>query len=209
MRDDKARTAASCSPSRPTCFDVGRSTSDNVNALVTAAASFAWRNSPVPGMEVGWRDPAVVVGGGDLAPGQSSMEDVDGTRTWEIPVGDVVVESDARGRTGGGPIEPSTVRTGFMVVGVGILLPVVLEGVVTIEFIRTLFPKAVTRVAVAGGSEVFPTLGASLPALERWGDKARCVGWGENTRFPSNKADLAWRRCRSYCSLVAHPTFHL
>jgi hypothetical protein len=57
------------------------------------------------------------------------MDDVDDTRAWEIPVGDVVVESDARGRTGGGLIEPSTVRVGFMVVGVGTLLLVVLGGV--------------------------------------------------------------------------------
>ena len=78
------------------------------------------------------------------------------------------VESDARGRIGGGPIEPSTVRAGFMVVGVGTLLPVVLEGVVKIEFIRMLFLKAAIRVAVEGGSEVFQTLGASLPASERW-----------------------------------------
>ena len=153
-------------PDKP-WFDVERSTSDNVDAFVTAAASFAWRKSSVPDIEVGRRDPAVVIAGGDLAPGRPSMGDVDGTRAWEIPVGDVVVESDARGRTGAGPIEPSTVRAGFMVVGVGTLLPAVLGGVVTTELIRTLLPKAVTRVAVAGGSEVFPTLGASLPASER------------------------------------------
>jgi len=62
------------------CFDVERSTSDNVDAFVTAAASFAWRNSSVPDIEVGRRDPAVVVAGGDLAPGRPSMEDVDDTR---------------------------------------------------------------------------------------------------------------------------------
>ena len=110
MRDDKARKVASCSPSCPiqsptNCFDVERSTSDNVDAFVTAAVSFAWRNSSVLDIEVGQRNPAVVVAGGDLAPGRPSMEDVDSTRAWEIPVGDVV-ESDARGRTGGGPIEP-------------------------------------------------------------------------------------------------------
>ena len=55
-----------------------------------------------------------------------------------------------------------------MVVGVGTLLPVVLGGIVTIKFIRSPFPKAVTCVAVAGGSEDFPTLGASL-ASEGWG----------------------------------------
>lgn len=77
------------------------------------------------------------------------------------------MESDARGRTGGGPIEPSTVRAGFMVVGVGTLLLVVLGGVVTVELIRTLLPNAVTRVVVEGDSEVFPTLGASLLASER------------------------------------------
>ena len=95
------------------CFDVERPTSDNVDAFVTATASFVWRNNSVPDIEVGRRAPAVVVAGGVLAPGRPSMEDVDGTRAWEIPVGDVVVESDARGRTGGGPIEPSTVRAGF------------------------------------------------------------------------------------------------
>jgi hypothetical protein len=178
--------------------------SDNVDAFVTAAASFAWRNSSAPDIEVGQRDPTIVVTGGDLAPSRPSMEDVDGTRAWEIPVGDVVVESDAHGQTGGDLIKPSTVRAGFMAVGIGTLLPVMLEGVVTIEFTRMLFPKAVTRVAVAGGSKVFPTLGASLLASERWG-----VGWGESTRLPLNKADLAWHRCHSYCSLDAHPAFHL
>ena len=149
------------------CFDVERSASDNVDAFVTAAASFACRNSSVPDIDVGRRDPAVVIPGGDLAPGRPSMEDVDDTRAWEIPVGDVVVESDARGRTGGGLIEPSTVRAGFMVVGVGTLLLVVLGGVVTIELIETLLPKAVARAVVVGGAEAFPTLGASLLASER------------------------------------------
>ena len=51
-----------------------------------------------------------------------------------------------------------------------------LKGVVTVEFIRTLFSKTVTRVAVAGGSEVFPTLGASLPASERWGTGRDVLG---------------------------------
>lgn len=77
------------------------------------------------------------------------------------------MESDARGRTGGGPIDPSIVRAGLMVVGVGTLLLVVLGGVVTVELIRTLLPKAATRVVVEGGSDVFPTLGASLLASER------------------------------------------
>lgn len=76
------------------------------------------------------------------------------------------MESDARGRTGG-PIKPSIVRAGFMVVGVGTLLVVVLGGVVAVELIRTLLPNAVTRVVVEGGSEVFPALGASLLASER------------------------------------------
>ena len=109
------------------CFDVERSTSDNVDAFATGAASFACRNSSVPDIDVGRRGPVVVIAAGDLAPGRPSMEDVDDTRAWEIPVGDVVVESDARGRTGGGLIEPSTVRADFMVVGVGTLLLVVLE----------------------------------------------------------------------------------
>ena len=52
--------------------------------------------------------------------------------------------------------------------GVRTLLPVVLEGVVKIEFIRMLFLKAVIHIAVKGGSEVFQTLGVSLPASERW-----------------------------------------
>ena len=70
------------------CFDVERSTSANIDAFVTAAASFTWRNSSVPDIEVGRRDPAVVVAGG-VVPGRPSMKDVDGTRAWEIPVGNV------------------------------------------------------------------------------------------------------------------------
>ena len=70
------------------CFDVERSTSANVDAFVTAAASFTWQNSSVPDIEVGWWDPAVVVAGG-VAPGRPSMKDVDGTRAWEISVGNV------------------------------------------------------------------------------------------------------------------------
>jgi activator of 2-hydroxyglutaryl-CoA dehydratase len=54
-----------------------------------------------------------------------------------------------------------------MVVGVGTLLLVMLGGVVTVELIRTLLPNAVRHVVVEGGSEVFPTLGASLLASER------------------------------------------
>jgi hypothetical protein len=112
---------------------------------------------------------AVVATGGDLAPVRPSpMEDVDDARVDTTPVGDVVVESDARGRTGGGPIEPSTARAGFMVDGVGILLlDAVLGGVVDVVLIRTLFPSAVTRAVVEDGSEVFPALGASLLASER------------------------------------------
>ena len=53
--------------------------SDNVDAFVTVAASFTWRNNPVPNIGVGRRDPAVVVAGGGLAPVQPSTEDVDGT----------------------------------------------------------------------------------------------------------------------------------
>jgi hypothetical protein len=166
--------------------------------------SFTWHNSSAPNIKVGWWDPAIVITSGDLAPGRPSMEDVDGTCAWEIPVGDVIMESNAHGRTGGDPIEPSTVRAGFMAMGIGTLLLVMLEGIVTIEFTQTLFPKAVTHIAVTGGLEVFPTLGASLLASERWG-----VGWGESTRLPPNKADLAWHRCCSYCSLDAHLAFHL
>jgi hypothetical protein len=151
------------------CFDVERSTSDNVDALVIAAASFAWRISSVPDIEDGRRGPAVLAAaGGDLAPGRPSTEDVDDTRVWDTPVGDVEVESDARGRTGGGPIEPSIDRAGFTVVGVGTLvLDAVLGGVVAVALIRTLLPKAVTRAVIGGSSEVFPALGASLLASER------------------------------------------
>ena len=64
-----------------------------------------------------------------------------------------MVESDARGRAGGGPIEPSIVRAGFTVVGVRTLpLDVVLGGVVAVVLIRTLLPKVVTRATVEGGS---------------------------------------------------------
>jgi hypothetical protein len=71
---------------------------------------------------------------------------------YGIPIGDVVVESNAHGRTGGGPIEPSTVHAGFMVVGVGTLLLVVLGSVVTLKLIQMLLPNAVTYVAITGGS---------------------------------------------------------
>jgi len=152
--------------------DVERSTSDSADddAFVTAAASFAWRISSGPDIDIGRRGTlAVVATGGDLAPGRPSpTEDVDDTRVDPTPVGDVVVESDARGRTGGGPIEPSTARAGFMVDGVGILLlDAVLGGVVDVVLIRTLLPSAVTRAVIEGGSEVFPALGASLLASER------------------------------------------
>jgi hypothetical protein len=151
------------------CFDVERSTSDNGDAFAAAAASFAWRISSVPDIDIGRRAPArVIVVGGDLAPGRPSAEDVDDTRVWDTAVGDVVVESDARGRTGGGPKELSIVRAGLTVVGVGtLLLGAVLGGVVVVALIRTLLPKAVTRAIVEGGSEVFPALGASLLASER------------------------------------------
>lgn len=152
--------------------DVERSTSDSVDddAFVTAAASFAWRISSGPDIDIGRRGTPVVVTGGDFAPGRPSpTEDVDDTRVEDTtPVGDVVVESDARGRTEGGPIEPSTARAGFMVDGVGILLlDAALGGVVDVVLIRTLLPSAVTRAVVEGGSEVFPALGASLLASER------------------------------------------
>ena len=154
--------------------DVERSTSDSADddAFVTAAASLAWRISSGPDIEIGRRagPRTELVAGGDLAPGRPSpTEDVDNTRVWDTtPVGDVVVESDARGRTGGGPMEPSTARKGFTVVGVGILLlDAELGGVVDVVLIRTLLPKAVTRAVAEGGSEVFPALGASLLASER------------------------------------------
>ena len=51
------------------CFEVKRSTSDDVDAFVTTDVSFTWRNSAVPDIEVGWRDPAIVVASGNLAPG--------------------------------------------------------------------------------------------------------------------------------------------
>ena len=90
-----------------------------------------------------------------------------------------MVESDARGRAGGGPIEPSIVRAGFTVVGVRTLpLDVVLGGVAAVVLIRTLLPKVVTRATVEGGSTVFPVLGASLLASERR-DIGRAVLGGE------------------------------
>jgi hypothetical protein len=70
---------------------------------------------------------------------------MDGTRVCDM--GEVVVESEARWRAGGGPIEPSIVRVGLTVVGVGSLL-VVLVGDVAVAFIRTLLPSVVTRVVV-------------------------------------------------------------
>jgi TRAP-type uncharacterized transport system fused permease subunit len=79
-----------------------------------------------------------------------------------------VVESDACGQVGGGPIKPSIVRAGFMVVGVGtLLLDVVLGGVVAVALIRTLLPKVVTRATVEGDSKVFPAVCASLLASEK------------------------------------------
>jgi len=152
---------------------------DNVDdaSLLLAAASFAWRISSVPDIDIGRRAPVAVVVGGDLVPGRPSVEDVDDTRVWETPVGDVVVESDARCRTGGGPIDPSIVRAGFTVVGVGtLLLDTVLGGVVAVELIRTLLPKVVMR---AGGSATFPALGTSLLASERR-DAGREVIGGES-----------------------------
>jgi hypothetical protein len=186
MRDDKARKVASCSPSRPiqsptNRFDVERSTSDNVDAFVTAAVSFAWRNSSVLDIEVGRRNPAVVIAGSDLAPGRPSMEDVDSTRAWEIPVGDVVVESDARGRTGGGPIEPLTVRAGFMVVGVGDLITSYAERRCHSRIHPdALFQDSDTRSRRRWLGSL-SDLGCVFAGIGEVGDRARCVGWGENT----------------------------
>ena|SRR5258708_2844567 len=100
------------------------------------------------------------------------------TRAHEkTPVSDVIIESDACGRTGGGPIEPSIVCASFMVMGVGTLLLVMLGGVVTVELIWMLLPNAVRHIVVEGGSEVFLTLGASLLASERW--EVGCMLGGE------------------------------
>jgi hypothetical protein len=186
MQDDKARKVASCSPSRPiqsptNCFNVERSTSDNVDAFVTAAMSFAWRNSSILDIEVGRRNPAVVVAGGDLAPGRPSMEDVDSTRAWEIPVGDVVVESDARGRTGGGPIKPLTVRAGFMVVGIGDLITSYAER----RCHSRIHPDALFQDSDTHSRRRWlrslSNLGCVFAGIGEVGDRARCVGWGENT----------------------------
>jgi hypothetical protein len=99
------------------CCDVDRSTSDDA-----VVASFAWRSSSMPDIDDGRR----LVTVGDLTPGRPSVEDVEVTRVCvclrQPPVADVVVENDARCRAGRGPIEPSIVRTGFTVVGVGTLL---------------------------------------------------------------------------------------
>jgi hypothetical protein len=92
---------------------------------------------------------------------------MDGTRVCDM--GEVVVESEARWRAGGGPIEPSIVRVGLTVVGVGSLL-VVLVGDVAVAFIRTLLPSVVTRVVVVvveDASETLPAFGASLLSSER------------------------------------------
>ncbi len=92
-----------------------------------------------------------------------------------------MVESDARCRAGGGPIEPSIVRVGFTVVGVGtLLLDAVPGGVIAVALIRTLLPNVVTRAAVEGGSEVFPTAlgGTSLLASDSR-DAGREVFGGE------------------------------
>ena len=80
-----------------------------------------------------------------------------------------MVENDARCRVGGGPIEPSTVRAGFTVVGVGTLLvDAVPGGVIVVALIRTLLPRVVTRAVAEECSEVFPTLGGtSLLASDR------------------------------------------
>jgi hypothetical protein len=131
-------------------------------------ANFAWRSSSVPDMDVGRRGGAlaVVVAGGDFVAERPKAEEMDGTRVCDM--GEVVVEREARWRAaGGGPIEPSIVRVGLTVVGVGSLF-VVLVGDVTVEFIRTLLPSVVTRVVVVeGASEALPAFGASLLSSER------------------------------------------
>ncbi len=149
---------------------VERSTSDDDDN----GASFAWRRSSVPDIDVGRRSaaPVVVTAGGDLVVARPNAEDdVDGTRARNPPVGDIAVERDARCRAveGGGPIEPSTVRVGLTVVGVGTLLLVlvVLVGVVAVAFIRTLLPRVVTRAVVEDASEALPAFGASLLSSER------------------------------------------
>ena len=126
-------------------------------------ASFAWRSSSVPDMDVGLRT-LVVATGGDFVAERPKVEDIDGTRACDMPVGDVVVERDARCR--GGPIE----LVGLTVVGVGTLLVVVvLVGVVVaVVFIRTLLPSVVTRAVLAEDtSGALPAFGASLLSSER------------------------------------------
>jgi hypothetical protein len=144
-----------------------RSISDDADADADDA-NFAWRSSSVPDMDVGRRGGAlaVVVAGGDFVAERPKAEEMDGTRVCDM--GEVVVEREARWRAaGGGPIEPSTVRVGLTVVGVGSLF-VVLVGDVTVEFIRTLLPSVVTRVVVVeGASEALPAFGASLLSSER------------------------------------------
>jgi hypothetical protein len=140
-----------------------RSTSDDADD-----ASFAWRSSSVPDMDVGRRRGALaIVAGGDFVAERPKAEEMDGTRVCDtlLLVGEVVVaEREARWRAaGGGPIEPSIVRVGLMVVGVGSLLVVVvvLVGVVVaVEFMRTLLPSVVTP-------EALPAFGASLLSSER------------------------------------------
>lgn len=80
------------------------------------------------------------------------------------------MESDARCRVavaGGGPIEPSTVRVGLTVVGVGTLLLVVVVVVGVVAFIRTLLPRVVTRAVIEDTSEALPAFDVSLLSSER------------------------------------------
>jgi hypothetical protein len=57
--------------------DVDRSTSEED---AVAVASFAWRISSVPDIEIGRRVLAIVIAGGDLVPGRPTAEEIDDTR---------------------------------------------------------------------------------------------------------------------------------
>ena len=54
-------------------------------------ASFAWRSSSVPDMDIGLRT-LVVAAGGDFVAERPRVEGIDGTHARDMPVGDIVVE---------------------------------------------------------------------------------------------------------------------
>ena len=127
-------------------------------------ASFTWRSSSVPDMDVGRRSGALVVAaGGDFVAEQPKAEDMDSMYACDTPVGNVAVERDASCR--GGPVE----LVDFTVIGVGTLfVVVVLVAVVAAAYIRTPLPSVVTCAVLAKDtSEALPALDAPLLSSER------------------------------------------